>query len=259
MTGNNVFSLCPIASGSRGNSILIRSDETALLVDAGLSGIEIQRRLIQVGQAPEKLDAIIISHEHTDHVKGAGVLSRRFGIPLYISSPTYNVCQELGKIESVHFFSCGAGFDIGGIAVNPFTISHDACDPCGFTFTHGEKKIGLATDLGVVTNLLKEHLRCCGILYLEANHDPDMLKNGPYPWHLKQRIQSRTGHLSNKDAGKLLAELVHPGLQHVVLGHLSEQNNRPEIALARAGEAMNGASVSLTVARPDCPGSHLIL
>ncbi len=259
MTENNVFSLCPIASGSRGNSILIRGNGTALLVDAGLSGIEIQRRLIQVGQAPEKLDAIIISHEHTDHVQGAGVLSRRFGIPLYISSPTFNACQELGKIESVHFFSCGAEFDIGGIKVNPFAISHDACDPCGFTFTHEEKKIGLATDLGIVTNLVKEHLKHCAILYLEANHDPDMLKNGPYPWHLKQRIQSRTGHLSNKDAGRLLAELVHPGLQHVVLGHLSEQNNHPEIALARAGDAMNGASVSLTVARPDCPGRHLIL
>ncbi len=257
MRENNRFSLCPIASGSQGNSILIRCAGTALLIDAGLSGVELQRRLIQVGQPPEKLDAIIITHEHVDHVKGAGVLSRRFNIPLYISSPTFNACKELGKIESLHFFSCGEQFDIGGITINPFAVSHDACDPCGFTFSHKKKKIGLATDLGIVTNLVKTHLKDCGILYLEANHDPEMLKNGPYPWHLKQRIQSRTGHLSNEDAGRLLAELVHPGLEHVILGHLSQQNNHPEIALSHAGQAINASSISLSVAHQDFPGTHV--
>ncbi|PIE63225.1 MAG: MBL fold metallo-hydrolase, partial [Desulfobacter postgatei] len=208
-TENSSLCMCPLGSGSRGNAIFVSTPDTDVLVDAGLSGIEIQRRLAAVGKAADDLKAIIITHEHADHIKGVGVLSRRFNIPVYVTSDTFNACKGLGKIDQINFFECGCGFEIGTLAVTPFSISHDACDPAGLTLEHQGKKIGIATDLGVVTNLVRTHLSNANALYIEANHDPDMLMTGPYPWHLKQRIQSRTGHLSNQDARQLVAEVSH--------------------------------------------------
>jgi phosphoribosyl 1,2-cyclic phosphodiesterase len=212
-----------------------------------------------VGRTPDDLKAIIITHEHTDHVKGAGVLSRRFNIPVYVTSDTFNACKGLGKIDRLNFFECGAAFDIGSLAVNPFSISHDACDPAGLTLKHQGKKIGIATDLGIVTNLVRTHLSRANALYIEANHDPDMLMTGPYPWHLKQRIQSRTGHISNQNARDLVAQICHKDLDHVVLAHLSEENNCPEKAAIEISKNLDPLSTTLSVAGPDQPGEMIWL
>ncbi|MCA1787340.1 MAG: MBL fold metallo-hydrolase [Desulfobacteraceae bacterium] len=256
---NSSFCLCPLASGSKGNAIFVSTPDTAVLVDAGLSGIEIQRRMAAVGRTPDDLKAIIITHEHTDHVKGAGVLSRRFNIPVYVTSDTFNACKGLGKIDQINFFECGSAFDIGSLAVNPFSISHDACDPAGLTLKHQGKKIGIATDLGIVTNLVRTHLSRATALYIEANHDPDMLMTGPYPWHLKQRIQSRTGHISNQNARDLVAQICHKDLDHVVLAHLSEENNCPEKAAIEISKNLDLLSTTLSVAGPDQPGEMIWL
>ncbi|MCF8091463.1 MAG: MBL fold metallo-hydrolase [Desulfotignum sp.] len=257
MRKNRAFCICPLASGSKGNALLVSTPDTVILVDAGLSGVEIQRRMAAVGQNPADLSAIVITHEHMDHIKGAGVLGRRFNIPVYITPATHRACPGLGNIPELIYFECGTRFHIQDLAVNPFSISHDASDPAGLTVTWKDWKIGIATDLGVATNLVRNHLAGCSLLYLESNHDPDMLINGSYPWHLKQRIKSRTGHLSNADAGLLLSQLLHKDLKHVILAHLSEENNRPEQALAEVGKCLNGSGIALSVAVPDRPGDFI--
>lgn len=271
MKKNKSFKICPLASGSKGNCVFVSTPETAVLVDAGLSGVEIERRLTSVGQTPETLSAIIITHEHTDHVRGAGILSRRFNIPVYITPQTHGACKNLGTVSKLNFFECGTSFCINELQIDPFSISHDAMDPAGLTLTFGEKKIGIATDLGHVTALVKEHLKNCHALYIESNHDPEMLINGSYPWFLKQRVKSRTGHLSNMDTRALLAEILganpdqcldpawKPNLAHVILAHLSEENNCPKKARIEVAKGINGSGVCLHVAGPNRPGEMIHL
>lgn len=251
---NNSFCVCPLASGSKGNSLFVSCSNSSILIDAGLSGVEIERRLNLLKIDPESLTAIIITHEHSDHIKGAGILSRRYKLPLYISPKTYGACRTLGKIEDLRFFECGTSFHIDEIQVNPFSISHDAEDPAGLTLEYKNHKIGIATDLGIVTNLVKEHLKDSNLLYLESNHDPEMLINGPYPWHLKQRIKGRRGHLSNADAKILVSELKTDQLKHVILAHLSEENNSPQKAVQEVSESLNASHIGLHVAKPHEPG-----
>ena len=228
------LSVCVLASGSKGNAIHVRAGRTQLLFDAGLSGIEIQRRMQAAGLAPEDLTGIVVSHEHSDHIRGVGVLARRFKLPVYISPSTAAAASsQLGTIEKLRAITIGDTFAVDGLSIHPFATSHDARDPAGFTITRDGCKIGIATDLGIATGMVRHHLKACDLLVLEANHDPRMLIEGPYPWHLKQRIKSRNGHLSNQDARDLLAELNHGGLYHVILAHLSETNNTP----AKAREA----------------------
>lgn len=234
-------------------------NNSSILIDAGLSGVEIERRLNSIKVDPESLSAIIVTHEHSDHVKGAGVLNRRFGIPVYISHKTYQACRNLGKIEDLRFFTCGTSFEIDQILIRPFSISHDARDPAGLTLEYNDQKIGIATDLGIATGLVKEHLKGSNVLYLESNHDPDMLINGPYPWHLKQRIKSRTGHLSNMDTGALISELKTNALKHVILAHLSEENNSPQKAVQEVSKSLNGSTIVLHVAGPDRAGEIITL
>jgi len=245
------LSVCMLASGSKGNAIYVSDGLTSILVDAGLSGIEIQRRLETKGLCPEDLDAIIVSHEHSDHIQSVGVLSRRFNLPVYMSHKTKEASQQLGSICDLRYFECGTAFNINNLFLHPFSISHDAIDPAGFTIEKNETKIGIATDLGIATLMVKEHLKECALLILEANHDPDMLINGPYPWPLKQRIKSRTGHLSNNDSATLLKELLHDRLCHVILAHMSETNNTPEKALSTVGNALNNCKTTLDVATQD--------
>jgi phosphoribosyl 1,2-cyclic phosphodiesterase len=246
------ISFCVLASGSRGNSIYISDGPTSILLDAGLSGIEIERRLKTAGLSPDKLNAILVSHEHSDHIKGVGVLSRRYNLPVYITRETARYSDPVvGKLSESFSFECGSVFKINTLSVRPFSLSHDAADPAGFTFSSGGLKIGIATDLGIVTSMVKTRLKGCSALILEANHDPSMLINGPYPWPLKQRVQGRTGHLSNAEAGALLKELLHSRLSHVVLAHLSETNNTPEKALNDVGLALHKASCELSAARQD--------
>ena len=256
---NNSFFVCPLASGSRGNCLFVSCKNFPILIDAGLSGIEIQRRLNAVNFEPESLKAIIITHEHSDHVKGAGILSRRYNIPVYITQKTWNACSNLGEIENLQFFECGRSFKINQIEINPFSISHDAIDPVGLTLEFETHKLGIATDLGIATSLVKDHLQNSTVLYLESNHDPDMLINGSYPWHLKQRIKGRTGHLSNIDARDLIKELKADNLKHVILAHLSEENNTPQKAAAEVFKGLNGSNITLHVAKPDQPGKLIKL
>ena len=243
------LSVSVLASGSRGNATYISDGLTAILIDAGLSGVEIQRRMAAKGLDPNSLDAILVSHEHSDHIQGVGVLSRRFGLTVYINDGTRLASgNTLGKLCGVFPFSCGHRFTIGSLAIHPFSISHDAEDPAGFTIACDGGKVGVATDLGIATGVVKTHLKACDILVLEANHDSQMLIEGPYPWPLKQRIRGRHGHLSNHDTALLLADLQHDRLAHVILAHLSEENNTPEKARQTVKTALNGAGVKLHVA-----------
>ncbi len=249
-----------MASGSKGNAVYISDGTTAVLFDAGLSGIDIERRLISRGLSPGTIDAIIVSHEHIDHIRGVGVLSRRYSIPVYMNAKTKAAAAPV--IKTVHYektFSCGRAFTINQLTIHPFSVCHDAMDPAGFTISHNSLKIGLATDLGIVTAMVKQHLKGCDALFLEANHDLKMLETGPYPWPVKQRIKSRDGHLSNEDSKNLLSELKHDRLKHVVLGHLSEINNTPEKALSHVGSALSGCDTRLDVAIQNSCGKLIYL
>ncbi|SMC52220.1 Phosphoribosyl 1,2-cyclic phosphodiesterase [Desulfocicer vacuolatum DSM 3385] len=254
------LNVCALASGSKGNAVFVSGGDSAVLVDAGLSGIELERRMAARGLSPEMLSAVVITHEHTDHIKGAGILSRRFDIPLYLNKKTMQAASsKLGTVHGARNFKCGVPFCIGDLKIDPFSISHDAADPSGFTLEHGGVKMGIATDLGVATHLVKTHLKGCSLLYIEANHDPDMLNNGPYPWYLKQRVKSRLGHLSNADAGELVNDICDNGLSHVILAHLSHENNTPECALQTFQERLNTPSVQVDVAMPHIPGTLVSL
>ncbi len=254
------LSVCVLASGSKGNSIYISDGPTSILIDAGLSGSEITRRLQSRGLRPEDLDAILVSHEHGDHIKGAGPISRRFDLPVYISRKTRNVASsQIGNINDIRSFECGSTFMINNLILHPFSLPHDAEDPAGFTVTKNGTKIGITTDLGMATSMVKEHLKGCSLLILEANHDTAMLADGPYPWPIKQRIRSRTGHLSNKASKNLLKEVQHDQLKHVILAHLSEINNTPQKALRAVGRAITHRNTQLTVANQDVSGDLLYL
>ena len=246
--------ICMLASGSSGNSIYISDGPTSILVDAGLSGIEIERRLKSRGLDPEELSALLLTHEHSDHSQGVGVLSRRYSLPVYISKKTKAAATHLGKLHDHKLFKCGYSFMIDNLSIHPFSLSHDAIDTSGFTIERNHLKVGIATDLGIATSMVKEHLKECTALIIEANHDPEMLINGPYPWPLKQRIQSRVGHLSNIDLNNLLNEIKHDNLKHVILAHLSETNNTPDMALNTVRKSLQNTRIKLHVALQDICG-----
>ena len=295
-----------LASGSKGNSTVVASARTRILVDAGLSCRELMKRMRAAGEQPEALDAILITHEHQDHVQGMAVTARKLGIPVYWTEPTHRAwvrwmrpqkrityaqwleqrkataqrptvrleddalptprCSSEGSEEpdqeeraaaeeaiaeaarepqkdptalpAVEYFRAGSGFRIGDIAVTPFTIPHDAADPVGFVFEADGVRIAIATDLGYMPSNIVVQLRGCDVLMLESNHDVDMLRDGPYPWSVKQRVMSRVGHLSNDAASEFLAKSYDGGAAYVVLAHLSENNNLPELARISAERAL---------------------
>ena len=226
--------VCLLASGSKGNSLFVEAGGTRLLVDAGLSAREILLRLAAIGMAGSDLDAVLITHEHTDHIRGAGTLARKLKIPVMVSYPTHREAEQYFKKTEIVEFETGYAFCYKGISIDPFPITHDATDPVGFRLDSNEGAVGFATDLGIATRLVMDKLQGCRVLVLESNHDEDMLLNGPYPWHLKQRIKSRHGHLSNTDSAALLDEVIHPELEGIFLAHLSEVNNDPQLAYAAA-------------------------
>ncbi len=252
------LTVCILASGSKGNAIFVSNGATSILIDAGLSGIEIERRLKSRGLSPENLDAILVSHEHHDHIQGVGVLSRRFNLPVYMNPRTREAAvSHLGNVYEVKNFECGSKFTVKDLAIHPFAISHDAEDPSGFTIHQDGIKIGIATDLGIATSMVKEHLKDSTLLVLEANHDEKMLINGPYPWPIKQRIKSRIGHLSNLASKHLLNEIQHDRLKYVMLAHLSETNNTPQKAVNEIGRALTRCKARLDVASQDKCGLFL--
>jgi len=327
-----------LASGSKGNSTVVSSSKTRVLVDAGLSCRELLRRMAMVGENPETLDAILITHEHQDHVGGLGVMARRLGIPVYFTEQTHrawvrmltprttmtyaqwldhvqrekaeraartaaaqgeqmdgevatmaaeadvspvhgeeaevqmvvdpDLCEPTAKADpaslpAVEYFVAGGDFQIGDITIHPFTIPHDAADPCGFVFEAEGVRMAMATDLGYVSPNVKMALRRCDVMLLESNHDLEMLKDGPYPWSVKQRVLSRVGHLSNDATAEFLTNDYDGGAAYVVLGHLSESNNLPELARMSAERAMGGRMSllgnKLLLARQDAPLESICL
>ncbi len=236
-----------LSSGSRGNACYIETDETGILVDAGLSGIEIERRLAAIGRSPQNLDAIFVTHEHSDHIKGVGVLSRRFKLPVYANSETLKFgAKALGKLSSVIAVQTGETLKIKQLSLETFTKCHDAVDPMGLVLSRNGVKIGLVTDMGRSTRLVEDRLRTCSALILEFNYDPTMLSEGPYPMDLKRRIHGSEGHLSNQQAGALLETLSHDDLKCLVLAHLSETNNHPKKALRAARLVLNRCGLKQT-------------
>lgn len=221
--------VCLLASGSRGNSALIEADGCRILVDAGLSGREIERRLATLDLAGEDLHAILVTHEHHDHVGGVGPLARRYNLPVFVDQQTHAALPKLGKIEDLQLFLAGDKFDCRGLSISSFSTTHDAINPVGYVIDSAEGRVGFATDLGMSTRLVSEQLKNCRVLILEANHDEQMLLDGPYPWPLKQRIRSRHGHLSNNESRRLLEDICWPGLDALFLAHLSEENNCPDL------------------------------
>jgi phosphoribosyl 1,2-cyclic phosphodiesterase len=324
-----------LASGSRGNSTIVASAATRILVDAGLSCRELMRRMKAAGEDPATLDAILITHEHQDHVQGLAVTARRLGIPVWITEPTHRAwvrwltprkrityadwleqrrkqvaalnAQTPGQsaaapatlptavtdlrsdfepepdaeeqaaaeeslaepekdptaLPAVEYFQSGSAFRIGDIAVTPFTIPHDAIDPVGFVFEVDGVRLGIATDLGYIPSNVHTHLRRCDVLMLESNHDLEMLRDGPYPWAVKQRVMSRVGHLSNAAAAEFLERSYDGTAAYVVLAHLSESNNLPELARLAAERAlrdkMNLLANKLVLAEQNRPMDPIVL
>ncbi|MCT4508232.1 MAG: MBL fold metallo-hydrolase [Tepidibacter sp.] len=228
------FNYASVASGSCGNCHYVEYRDTKILIDAGLSGKKIEENLRKLDKNLENTSGILITHEHTDHIKGAGILSRRYNIPIYANKNTWNcMVDKLGKLkdDNIKFFDNDIPFIIGDINIKAFPIHHDAVDPVGYTLDNGgNTKISIATDLGHVCDNIKNNLFDSKLVVLESNHDVEMLKMGSYPYYLKQRVMSSKGHLSNEDAGKFCIELVKRGTQKILLAHLSKENNFPELA-----------------------------
>lgn len=227
--------LCSIASGSSGNCIYVGSDATHLLVDVGISGKRAECGLNSLGISGRDLDGILVTHEHADHIAGIGVMARKYEIPIYATPGTIDAmkqCSGVGKIDEDLFVEVQADkkLTIKDITVNPMRISHDAAEPVAYRFGYGSKKAAICTDLGVFNDYTVECLKGMDALLIEANHDVNMLQVGPYPYYLKQRILGDRGHLSNENSGRLLSKILHDKLQTIVLGHLSKENNLPELA-----------------------------
>jgi phosphoribosyl 1,2-cyclic phosphodiesterase len=226
-----------LASGSAGNAAFLATSKTRILIDAGLSVRDLTRRLAEIGEKPEDIDAVLVTHEHSDHVAGLARFVRwraKKGkpVPVFLSKLTAPLIEWEGMEDTpapVEEFQAGSGWMIGNIAVQSFTIPHDAVDPVGFCFYAEGIKIGVATDLGYMPDSIKVHLKRVQILLLESNHDLDMLKVGPYPWSVKQRVMGRNGHLSNAVTCDFLESDLDGGVQTLIMGHLSEHNNHPEI------------------------------
>lgn len=217
-----------LGSGSRGNATLIESGTTRLLLDCGFAAREAERRLGLLGVTADSLDAILVTHEHQDHIKGVGPLARRHDLPVWISHGTYRQgrCGDLPEPRLIH--SHQASFQIGSIKVQPYPVPHDAREPVQFTFSSDETRLGVLTDSGSITPHIQQVLSGCHALLLEFNHDSQMLADGPYPPALQRRVGGRLGHLNNAQAVSLLAELAHDDLRHLVVAHVSEQNNHPQ-------------------------------
>jgi phosphoribosyl 1,2-cyclic phosphodiesterase len=233
-----------LGSGSSGNAIVVESASTRILVDAGFSGRDLERRMRMRDIDPESIDALLVTHDHGDHTRGMGVLARRWGTPLYLTEPTRSACAKLlNGSEQVQLYCSDEAVEIGALVVHPFLTVHDAADPIAVTLTEratGEK-LGIATDLGRPTATVRHALRGCDLLVLESNHDEVMLQYSPYPWSVKSRIASSHGHLSNRAAAELAVELFHEELKLVVLAHLSEHSNAPGLAQDVVGHALERA------------------
>ncbi len=238
--------LCSIRSGSRGNAILVWTDKTKLMIDCGISGKAAETGMRQAGISPEELNGVLVTHEHKDHTGGVGILSRRYGIPVFANEGTWAAMEkDLGKIAPEHkkSFSHLQEFSIGDIGISPFAIPHDAADPVGYAMEGEGKKLAIATDIGVLQESLFRAIKGSEAVLLESNHDRNLLDMGSYPLPLKQRIRSQVGHLSNEEAGKAAEFLVRMGVRQIMLGHLSPENNYPLLAEQTVKNALTAAGI----------------
>ena len=229
--------LASLGSGSKGNATLVESGTTCILIDCGFSTKEVNKRIQRLERSAEDLDAILVTHEHSDHIKGVAVLARKYNIPVYMSHGTASTQQDTNY--PLNIISSHSSFTIGDITVEPVPVPHDAREPCQFVFSSNDFRLGVLTDLGHVSSVVLEHYRDCDMLLVEANHDVDMLQQGPYPYSLKERVGGDWGHLSNQQTIDFLQAINHQRLQKLVLGHISETNNcteRVKQSLQQLGE-----------------------
>jgi phosphoribosyl 1,2-cyclic phosphodiesterase len=226
-----------LGSGSRGNAALVASGSTLLMVDCGFSRRETERRMARLGCSPAQLTAILVTHEHGDHIRGVCALARHYALPVWLSPGTQLMLRD-EALPELCCFDVQAGFALGDLEIYPYTVPHDAREPCQFVFTDGKCRFGLLTDTGRITTHIRGSLDGCDALMLECNHDTDMLANGPYSASLKARVGGPLGHLSNAQAAALLGDIDGSRLQHVVAAHLSDKNNRPELARAALAGAL---------------------
>ena len=241
-----MIKFCNLFSGSSGNSTYIESPTTKLLIDAGVSCQKITKALDSLNSSVKEIDGILISHEHSDHTKGIEIIAKKFNIPIYATKKTWDALQKLNVSESLkRFFNANEQFKIGDVSILPFSIPHDAADPCGFSLFHDTKKITIATDIGHLDDDLIKKMYASDILLIESNYDRDTLLCGPYPYMLKKRIQSDVGHLSNEATSKAVKELYENGVNNIILGHLSKENNFPELAYQTILNEINTSSCNL--------------
>ena len=254
---------CPLYSGSSGNSIFVSSGKTSLLIDAGLPGKSIENALGQIGHAAGEIDGIFVTHEHTDHTKGVGVLSRKYDIPIYANARTWNAIKDsIGKIKEHNIKIFEEAVSINDMEVNGFSISHDAVCPTGYSISTGQRKACIATDLGFFSQEVKANIEDADIVLLESNHDVEMLKFGPYPYVLKQRILSNIGHLSNDACGEAIVSIMNHKFKNIILGHLSKTNNYPDLAYQTVANILMengiepGKELSIGMAKRDMPSNY---
>lgn len=246
--GNLRFSM--LGSGSRGNGLLVECGQTVVLVDCGFTLKETERRLARSGLEPGALAAILVTHEHGDHVDGVGPLARKYNLPVWLTAGTHAALgpTKTNRLPQCRLFSAHEGFSIDAIAVHPYTVPHDAREPCQFVFTNGSRRLGLLTDAGHITPHIESQLAGCDAVILECNHDSDMLAEGPYSDSLKKRVGGPLGHLNNDAAAALLSVLDADRLQHIVAAHLSEKNNTPWLVLSALGSVLGGVSQRVEIA-----------
>ena len=246
-----MLKFCSLYSGSSGNSSLVQSKNINILIDAGVSGKKIVDALASIKVGIENISAILITHEHIDHTQSIATLSKKYNIPVYANKKTWDAMQDKkSKItnNNICYFNNNKPFNLNDITILPFDIPHDAANPCGFTISDSESKLSIATDIGHMTTSILNNIKNSDFLLLEANYEPDVLKCSSYPFHLKERIASPIGHLSNIDAGKTINYLADFGVKNIMLGHLSNENNFPELAYKSVLEQIENKDLTLNVA-----------
>ena len=262
-----MLNFCSLYSGSSGNCLFVETVNTKILIDAGVSLKKIENALESLNVTPSDLDGVIVTHEHSDHIQSVGNISKKYNIPIFATSKTFNAmpkqCEKISSNNKKNINIC-ENFSIGDIDILPFSIPHDAADPCGYTLFSNNKKISIATDIGHMTNNIIKNIEGSELLLIESNYDPEVLKYTKYPFKLKERISGPKGHLSNKVAGQTIHYLINSGLKNAVLGHLSKESNFPELAYQTVIDELisqntNLDNFKLTVASRDFPGKIINL
>ena len=243
-----MLEFCSLYSGSSGNCLFINSNNTKILIDSGTSCKKICEGLSMINSSIDKIDAILVTHEHSDHVQSLGMISKKYDIPVYANMETWNAMEkQKEKIDkkNINIFENNKDFILNDLTIHPFSIPHDAANPCGFNIHNGKRKLSIATDIGHINDNILQNLENSSFVLLEANYDSEILKVSKYPYHLKQRISGMNGHLSNSTAGKTIANLMKKELKEVMLGHLSKENNFPELAYQTVVEEIMNNNVDI--------------